>query len=94
MLEKIWNVNSDCKKYQDEKCKYLSGTNWYYKKQRADSIKEENKKLATQILLKRNDVKDYKKKMESEIKEYLELRNHARKLKPVASEAKLRHSKS
>ena len=75
----------------------MSGSNFHYKKRRADSVKEENKKLATNILLKKNDVKDYKKKMDNEIKEYLELRNHIRKMKPseiIKGDKKLRHSKS
>ena len=66
------------------------------KKKRADSIKMENKKLAANII-KASDVKEYKKKMDNEIKQYLELRSHLRRMKeaePVKGQKRLKHSKS
>ena len=42
---------------------HQSGSNWYYKKKQAEFIKEENKRLALNIIGTKNDVKDYKKKL-------------------------------
>ena len=44
-------------------------------------IKEENKRLATNLVSLRADTTDYKKKMGKEIREYVELKKRTRKFK-------------
>lgn len=50
---------------------HQSGSNWNYKRRQAETIKEQNKKFVNQLYNTKVDVKDYKKKLEVEIKEYL-----------------------
>ena len=67
---------------------YVSGSNWYYKKRQAQAIKEENKRIASNIINTKIDTKDYKKKIQNEIKEYLGLRDQIRKFKLEDSQKK------
>ena len=54
-------------------------------KKKMEQIKEENKAIGRKIMQEQVDSLDYKKKLKSEIKEYLELRDSIRKCKPAAS---------
>lgn len=79
-MEKIWKMSSNLK--TDSNVMHLqhqSGSNWVLKKKQAETIKEENKRLGVNLLSTKTDVKEYKKKLGQEIKEYLELRNNIRK---------------
>ena len=53
---------------------------------RGFEIEMENKKLAKNIVDNMCDVQDYKKKMRKEISEYVRLKNHLQRLKPVRLE--------
>lgn len=59
---------------------HQSGSNWTLKKKQAELIKEENKRLGINLMSSKADVKEYKKKMEIEIRQYLELRKNIRKV--------------
>ena len=59
---------------------HQSGSNWLLKKRQAELIKEENKRLGLNLMNTKAELKDYKRKMELEIKEYLELRKNIRKV--------------
>lgn len=72
---------------------HQSGSNWTLKKKQADLIKEENKRLGINLMSSKADVKEYKKKMEMEIKEYLELRKNIRKVN-TESERNRKHSRA
>lgn len=50
---------------------------------RGFEIEMENKKLAQNIVENMCDVQDYKKRMRKEITEYVRLKNHLQRLKPV-----------
>lgn len=50
---------------------HQSGSNWSLKKRQFSTINEQNKKIGINIISQRTDKKEYKKKLEEEIKEYL-----------------------
>jgi hypothetical protein len=53
---------------------------------RGFEIEMENKKLAQNIVENMCDVQDYKKRMKKEITEYVRLKTHLQRLKPVQSD--------
>lgn len=69
MLEKIWKMNSNINNDNSNvQLLHKSGTNWLLKKKQAQFIMQQNKRLGNYILNTKTDHKEYKKKLEEEIK--------------------------
>lgn len=83
LLKRIWNLEPSVKTFANDKFQFVSGSNWNLHRKKQEQIKQDNLKIGQKVLLQQIEVKDYKKKLKEEIKEYIELRDSIRKIKPL-----------
>ncbi len=82
LLKRIWHLEPTIDSYHKNKFQHRSGSNWHHHQQQMSQIKQENQKIVQKMHTHNLEVKDYKKRLKEEIKEYIELREHVRKIKP------------
>ena len=92
LLKKIWHLQPSVKTFHTDRYQYVSGSNWNLHKRKLEQIKEENKLIGKKVMHQQIDTNDYKKKLNQEIKDYIQLRDKIRKCKP--KDNKPAHSKS
>lgn len=80
LLKKIWGQGAAVQNFSEGKFQFVSGSNWNHSQRVVKGIKEENKRIIQKIGTIVMDT-DYHKKLKADIKDYLQMRDHVRKIK-------------
>ena len=71
LLKRIWHLEPTIDSYNSNRFQHVSGSNWHQHQQQMQHIKQENQKIVQKMQTHHLEVKEYKKKLKDEIKEYM-----------------------